>query len=207
MPARSSERKPWPMKWVVLAIFVCIIPYTWITLRYRKPGPAYQPYEDNKNLATVYRLRDAGFQRIRASAEYAAEPPSPPAPDTRAVITERPGGLAQPLRETLVEQPLVPDSILAVIAAGTAVSTEAYSIQFACEVPDNRGNLAEAELYVHSGEITIVPRFEESSGQRSTAARDGVIRITVPAGKLKPGRYAVTLVGARSSQGWTLDVR
>ena len=35
-------RKPWPMKWIIVAILVTIIPYTWITLAFRKPNPAHE---------------------------------------------------------------------------------------------------------------------------------------------------------------------
>ena len=37
------------------------MPYTILTLRYRKPGPAFQPYEDMKNRTNVARLLSAWF--------------------------------------------------------------------------------------------------------------------------------------------------
>src|SRR5690606_6014035 len=52
----SNQRRPWPMKWVIVAIIAILVPYTFLTLRYRKPGPAFQPYEDMKNQANVTRL-------------------------------------------------------------------------------------------------------------------------------------------------------
>src|SRR5262245_25725972 len=64
MSAARNQRQPWPMKWVVVAILLLIVPYTIITLKYRKAGPAYEPYEDLKNRANVSRLLAAGYQRI-----------------------------------------------------------------------------------------------------------------------------------------------
>ena len=61
MSARSPNKKPWSLKWIAIIILACIIPYTWITVRYRKPGPAFQPYDDSKNRANVLRLLDAGY--------------------------------------------------------------------------------------------------------------------------------------------------
>ena len=43
MPA---ARQPWPMKWIVLAIILGIGAYTFLTLHYRKPGRAFQPYAE-----------------------------------------------------------------------------------------------------------------------------------------------------------------
>jgi len=207
MSARSSERKPWPMKWVVLAIVLCIIPYTWLTLRYRKPGPAYQPYEDNKNRANILRLRDAGFQRISVEATRPSDPRPTVASGTTAALTERPGGLPALLSETLVEKPLLPESIISAVAAPIASATEPYAIQFACTVPDHREHLAGAELYVYEVEITVVPIFEKNGGELLSRTRDSTVLLMVPAGKLKPGHYTVTIVGARRSQSWMLDVK
>ncbi|MBE2216140.1 MAG: hypothetical protein IAE82_19860 [Opitutaceae bacterium] len=40
----AREKKPWPMKWIVLAIVVYIAGYTFINVAYRKPpGAAHEP--------------------------------------------------------------------------------------------------------------------------------------------------------------------
>ena len=41
------------MKWVVVAIVVCIVPYTFLTLKYRKTEAPNRPYEDNKKRAML----------------------------------------------------------------------------------------------------------------------------------------------------------
>src|SRR5690606_30268310 len=115
MPARRpAARKPWPMKWVVVAILACVIPYTWITLRYRKPGPAFQPYEDSKNRANVIRLLDAGYRRMTVSALRPADPARSAPPGPAAAVASLPGGLPMRLSETLVEIPLMPERVTGV---------------------------------------------------------------------------------------------
>ncbi|MBI4622331.1 MAG: hypothetical protein HY736_03790 [Verrucomicrobia bacterium] len=36
MSAAPKDRQPWPMKWIALAILLVIVPYTFLTLHYRK---------------------------------------------------------------------------------------------------------------------------------------------------------------------------
>jgi hypothetical protein len=60
MPAAPNERKLWPMKWIVVAIVAVIVPYTFLTLRYRRPGKAFEPYADMKDRANTMRLLSAG---------------------------------------------------------------------------------------------------------------------------------------------------
>ena len=64
------------MKWVVLVIILSIGVYTVLTLRYRRPERAFQPYQDLRDRANTHRLLDAGFQRITLTAELPADPQS-----------------------------------------------------------------------------------------------------------------------------------
>ena len=64
-------RQPWPMKWIVLAIVLFLVPYTFITLHFRKPGPGYLPYQDSKQRATLAKV---GYQRITLSVDRPADP-------------------------------------------------------------------------------------------------------------------------------------
>ena len=110
MSAAPKDRQPWPMKWIALAILLVIVPYTFLTLHYRKQGPAFRPYEDMKNRAGVIRLLSAGFQRI----PLAAQRPADPTGATAAATFMAPGGLPAELAATLVEPPLLPAEILTV---------------------------------------------------------------------------------------------
>ncbi len=192
------------MKWIIVAIIAVIVPYTYLTLRFRKPGPAFEPYHDMRDRANVMRLLSAGYQRITLSAERPADPLRVATP---AVVSSSPGGLPSALRSTLVEPPLLPTEILNVSAAPATGAAAAYPIQFTCNVPDNKQQLAGAELYVHGEEIFITPDFERLTGGLLTRTRENVILLTIPPASLKPGRYHVTLAGQNASRAWTLQVK
>ena len=115
-------------------------------------------------------------------------------------------GLPAGLRETLVEPPQLPAEILGISAAPAVNSMFAYPIGVKCSLPDNKQQLAGAQLYVRGDELVITPQFERLSGGLLARNRERLIRLTVPAGTLKPGSYHLTLVGARSSRTWTLQV-
>jgi hypothetical protein len=192
------------MKWIVLAILLCIVPYTFITLRYRKPGPAYQPYEDLKKRANVARLLAAGYQRIPLVAQRPADGPRVTG---GALVTSTAGGLPEALRSTLVEPPLLPVEIQNVIASASASMTESYAIQFTCLLPSEKQQLGGADLYVRGDELVFAPTFERIGGDLLTRSRNAAVLLTIPAGTLKPGHYTATLIGERTSRAWLLEVR
>ena len=191
------------MKWIVLAIVVVIVPYTYLTLRYRKPEKAFQPYADLKDRANTIRLLSAGFQRINLAAQRPADPVSAL---IAAPVSSAAGGLPLGLRSSLVDEPLLPAEILSVAAAPNATAAEPYSIQFSCALPDDRQQLGGAHLYLRSGEIFLVPHFERLDGGLLTRSRKNVVLLTVPAGALKPGSYLATILGQRASKAWTVQV-
>jgi len=207
MPA-APERKPWPMKWVAVAILVCLVPYTFLTLYYRKPGRAFRPYEDTRNRINNSRLLSAGYQRIALNTELPAEPGKlgglvlggPAASEAST------GGLPGDLGEALIDRPLLPVTIETVTAAATISAVQSYGIQFTCTLPDNKEQLADAHLYHREGSLVVVPSFEKLGGGLLSRTKESTVLVNVPAGTLKPGRYVVTLVGGRSSRQWTLQV-
>ncbi|HWA10855.1 MAG TPA: hypothetical protein VG838_15555 [Opitutaceae bacterium] len=197
------SRKPWPMKWVVLAIILVIVPYTYLTLHYRKPGPAYRPYEDGKRRAVTGRLVSAGYQRIALDAQRPADPVRS---GSSAETAPAPGGLPPALTEALIDSPVLPVSIDAVTAAGSTGAVQPYSIQFTCTLADNKAQPTGGQLYRHDNELILVPSFEKLDAGLLARTRDSTILLTVPAGALKPGRYDVRVVGVRASRRWTLQV-
>jgi hypothetical protein len=200
----SNDRQPWPMKWVVLVIVVCITAYTILTLRFRKQEPAFRPYEDMQKRANVARLLSAGYQRIAVNAERPADANRAP---NGATISAAAGGIPAELRATLVITPLLPSEILSVTAAASTPADQGYAIQFTCTVPDDKQQLGGAELYLRGEQLILVPRFEHIGGDLFTRSRAAAGLITVPPGALKPGRYDVTLVAERTSRAWSLEVK
>ena len=205
MTAQPS-RRPWPMKWIALAIVAFIVPYTWLTLKYRKPGPAYEPYADNKNRANVSRLLSAGYQRLAAAAERPAEAGRTGVTAT-ARVTEVPGGLPFTLTQSLIDQPRLPQNFSSVSAPGEGSATADYRLAFNCVLPDNKEQLSGAEVYVREHTVVIVPQFEPIQGGLLARTKESLVAITLPAGTLKPGRYTLTLAATGRSRQWTVDVK
>jgi hypothetical protein len=191
------------MKWIVVAILVFIPIYTYLTLHFRRPGPAFNPYRDMRDRADVIRLLKAGYHRVAVEASR----PVDAAPGASAATLPAPGGLPDDLRNTLVESPLLPLEINAVSAEATAVSGIDYQIVLSYTIPDNKRQLSGAHLYEKPGEIVIVADFERLAGELLARTREGSALLDVPPGSLKPGTYRVTLVGERASRSWTLRVR
>lgn len=206
--SNALNRKPWPMKWVALAIVACIVPYTWITLHYRKAGPAFQPYEDSKQRANVLRLLDAGYQRITVNADRPADPQElVRSIRNPADTTDAPGGLSEALKVTLVEAPQLPLSFGKTIAARESASLLPYPIFFTCSLGDQKHQLGGAQVFVRGESVVIVPQFEPLDGALTARSKESAVAITLPAGALKPGRYSVLLAGDHASRAWKLEMR
>lgn len=192
------------MKWIVVAIILVIVPYTFLTLRYRKPGPAFQPYEDMKNRANVTRLLSAGYVRLPLPAQRPADRTHTPG---GAEIVPTAGGLPAELRTTLVEPLQLPADYLTVRAAPAVSALLPYAIELTCTLPSDQQQLGGADLYVRGQSVVIAPTFERVDGDLLTRTRNAVVLLTVPPGTLKPGHYTVTLPGERASRTWPLEVR
>jgi hypothetical protein len=198
-----KDRKPWPMKWVIVTIIAVLVPFTYLNLRYRKSGPAYRPYQDAQERANVVRLLSAGYKRITLAAQRPADPVrGANSAATKAGL----GGLPTELVSTLVQQPLLPAEILSVTAAPSVAAAQPYAIQFTCTLPDNKQQLGGAALYVKDDQIVITPDFEFLTGGLLARSRESAILLTVPGNSLKPGTYHVTLAGQRSSRTWSMQV-
>ena len=191
------------MKWIVLAIVGVIVPYTYLTLHYRRPGKAFQPYADLKDRVNTRQLLSGGFQRITLNAQRPADAKRPM---LSAPMTSGAGGLPAVLRSSLVDEPKLPAEIQYVAAAPSATTTDPYLVQFSCTLPDTRHQLAGASLYLRNQEIFLVPNFERVGGDLVARTRESVVLLTVPAGALKPGTYHATILGERASTAWTLQV-
>ncbi|HXN36203.1 MAG TPA: hypothetical protein VN877_08525 [Opitutaceae bacterium] len=203
MTAPRKDRKPWPMKWIVLSIVIFIPVYTYLTLHFRRKDPAFQPYQDMRDRADVIRLLKAGYQRVTVDASRPAES----AAEAGDPTSRAPGGLPPDLKGTLIESPLLPLSIGSVSAATTAASAIDYQIGLTYTLADNKRQLSGAHLYERESDIVIVADFEMLGGGLLARTREGTALITVPPGCIRPGKYRVTLVGERESRAWSLLVR
>ena len=203
MSARTTERKPWPMKWIVVAILAFIVPYTYLTLTFRKPGKAFEPYQDMKDRANVLRLLSAGYQRVPSDLERPADAPRP---TLSAVTSAAAAGLPPELKATLIQTPMLPQEIATVRAPAIVNAGSAYPVDFTCTLGDNKREPSGAAAYIHGDEIVILPNFEHLADGLMSRSRDSRLRVTIPASVLKAGSYHVTLVGEHASRSWTLQV-
>lgn len=196
------------MKWVALAIIACIVPYTWLTLYYRKAGPSYQPYEDSKQRANVLRLLDAGYQRINVSAERPADPQLlVHAMKSPASVKSAPAGLTEALDVALVEVPELPVTFSSVSASGETAALLPYPVLFTCTLGDQKHQLGGAQVFVRGKSIVIVPQFEPLNGDLTARSKESPVVITIPGGTLTAGHYTLHLAGKEESRQWTVDVR
>src|ERR1022692_2308833 len=92
MSAARKDRSPWPMRWIVLAIVLFVPVYTWLTLHYRRPGPAFRPYQDMRDRADVVRLLKAGYKGVAIDARRpgSRQPASGAEKDARRVPSPSP---------------------------------------------------------------------------------------------------------------------
>jgi hypothetical protein len=202
------NRKPWPMKWVVVAIIACLVPYTWLTLHYRKAEPSFQPYEDSKQRANVLRLLDSGYQRISVDAARPADPQELiRSLHGLAVISDAPAGVTEGLDVALVESPLLPVSYGTISASAETASLLPYPIVFTCKLDDQKHQLGGAYIFLRGETVVLVPQFEPLGGELTARSKESPVAVTIPGGALKTGRYTVRLAGRDQSKQWTLTVR
>ena len=193
------------MRWIVLAIVVCIVPYTWLTLRHRKPEPAYLPYSDTKTRAEVLRLVEAGFRRFDVQLELANQL-RPSAPAEPVTFAGRPGGLPPLLRELLIDQPTLPAAaqLIAAPAAGNVKTDYALRLSIASPRPEEMPT--RLTVYVRGKEVTLVPAVGPRDEPLPASNETAELVAILPGGTLQPGRYQFTLVTAETSPTWTVDL-
>jgi hypothetical protein len=204
--SEKPSKRPWPMKWIVIAILGCIVPYTWLTLQFRKPNPAYQPYHDTKERAQVKRLLDSGIRRLHLAVEEPAVSQTM-AVNPTASVQPAPGGLPTSLRETLLDEPFLPIAVTAVRAAARSPATTPYPIEFTCTQRQPRDHrLLLVTAYLQGETLTLVPTFNEPQGSASERSREITAQVKLPVGLLKTGTYTVLLAGRNQSRSWQVQI-
>ncbi len=195
------------MAGVAAAIVVFIIGYTFITLHYRKPNRAYEPHNDLKTRGQTHNLLTAGFQRVPLTAEQPADNAAGPAtPLAQLDATRATGGLHTALKDSLFDQPALPSGYAAVYGATVMNGMLGLTLGFDCDAGDAHHQLAGAFLYVQGDLLIIAPEVEPLAGDLTTRRNTTHLRVVLPGGVLKPGRYQVLLAGRDSSLSWTLQV-
>ncbi len=207
LPKRPTL-KPWPMKWIVLVIVVFIAGYTWVNLRYRKPGRAFRPYEDMNNRATTVRLLQGGWSRIPVATRRPADKPAgAETPANAALIARGSAGLGVELDAAFAEKPKLPASIDRVVAPREVAHGADYAVYFTVGLTDNSALLGDIALYRKGNLLVLIPTLEPVPGKLLARWKDGACWLNFPTSNLPAGQYEVKLLAQGPAARWSVTVR
>ena len=205
MTARPTS-KPWPMKWVVVAIVVFVVGYTVVNLLFRKPGRAYRPYQDANDRATTARLLAAGWQKMPVDERRPVEKPAldeAPAAITRAAV-----GLGADLAPQFAEKPSLLASVDRVVAPAAVTHGSPYTIYLTATLPTQKAQVGNVTLYRKGNEFVVLPSTEALPGKELLSRwSDSTYCVNIPTANLAPGRYEVRIVAQGPAAAWSFTVK
>lgn len=206
MSARRNrpEPKPWSMKWIVLAIVLFVVGYTLVNVYYRKPGPAFRPYEDMNKRATTARLLNAGWQKLPVEL---TRPATKPGFGIAASISRGGAGLGPELEASFAEKPRLLATIDKVTAPADATHGSVYSIFFTASLTDQNFQVGRIEALLRGNEIVLVPAIEKLPDHLLSRWEDADYCASLPTERLPPGRYTIRLAAKGPAAQWTFNVR
>ena len=208
MPSSRPPSKTLPLRWVVLAIVIFVLGYTFLRLHYGKRGRAFEPYHDLGEQATVGRLLALGYRRIPVTIERPAEPlPPDRVTPAAAEVLDTLGGLPPELGGALASKPALPESINLVTAPRAVGSAAEYRLQFACAQPDFSTQIRDAYLYRKGQHLFLLPNFEKMGGELLARAKDSTVLAGFSTQSLPPGPYTLVLCAGRRSKSWIFVVK
>ena len=203
---RKTTPKPWPMKWIVLAIVIFVVGYTAVNFFYRKKGPAYRPYQDAQDRATTARLLAAGWHKIPLETSRPLEKPD--LDGTPAKITHELAGLGPDLESKFAEKPKLIATIDKVTAPGNVAHGANYEVYFTASLSKLTMQVGELTLYQHDHELVLIPSIEPLPGKGLMSRwNDSTYYVRFPTTSLPPGRYTMRIVALAPAATWTFEIR
>ncbi|AOS45798.1 hypothetical protein Verru16b_02886 [Lacunisphaera limnophila] len=198
--------KPWPMKWIVLAIVVFAVGYTAVNFYFRKPGQAYRPYQDAQDRATTARLLAAGWSKLPVHDRRPIEKPAPT--DTPAAITRGAVGLGLDLDPNFAEKPKLPASIDRVTAPAAVNRGWDYTLYFTTTLGTSKMQIGTLALFHRGQDLVLVPALEALPGKDlMNRWQDSDYAATFSTESLPPGRYTVRIVANGPCSTWSFTVK
>jgi hypothetical protein len=198
------------MKWIVVAIVVFAAGYTAVNLYFRKPGPAYRPYQDAQDRATTARLLAAGWSKLPVHDRRPVEKPGTtdlPA-ITPAAITRGAVGLGLDLDPNFAEKPRLTASIDRVTAPGAVSQGWDYTLYFTTTLGSPKAQLGNLALYRQGNTLVLVPSLEPLPGKDlMNRWEDSDYAATFSTEGLPPGRYTVRIVANGPCATWNFMVK
>jgi hypothetical protein len=208
MPAANHRPtpKPWPMKWIVVAIVVFVIGYTAVNLYFRKPGRAYRPYQDAQDRATTARLLAAGWHKLPLETRRPVEKPGV---DTLpAAVTRDLPGLGSDLTDKFAEKPQLLATIDRVTAPAIVTHGTEYSLYFTASLADQKAQVGELTLYHHGNQLVLIPTVEKLPGSELMSRwSDATYTASFSTAGLPPGRYSARIVAQGPAATWSFTVQ
>lgn len=194
------------MKWVVAVIVLSIALYTVLTLKFRKPGPAFEPYQDTRERATTARLLAGGWKRLPVTVNRPVEKPKAAA---AAASTSRDAHNFGPeLDAALVAKPPLLERIDQVVAPADVARGEDYLVQFTGSLGSLKSQVGDVILYRHADTVVLIPATEPLPGEQLLSRFNGnSYALRFATATLPPGRYHARLVAQRDAVLWSFTVR
>lgn len=203
---RHSPPKPWPMKWIVVAIVVFAVGYTAVNFYFRKPGKAYRPYQDAQDRATTARLLAAGWHKLPLDTRRPVEKPA--TDDTPAAITRASVGLGLDLDPNFAEKPKLVASIDRVTAPASVARGQDYSLYFTVSLTDQKAQVGDLTLFHRANDLVLIPSLEKLPGKELMSRwNDSHYAATFSTAALPPGRYTVRIVAQGPAATWSFTVK
>jgi hypothetical protein len=194
------------MKWIVVAIVVFVVGYTYVNLHYRKPGRAFRPYEDMNAQATTARLLAAGWHKLPVDTRRPVERPG--SADVPAAITRGEAGLGADLAPRFAAPPDLAATIDRVVSPASVAHGEEYTAYFTASQADLQTQLGELALYHREHELVLVPTVEPLPGHDLRSRRnDSSYCAAFSTASLPPGRYRIRIVARGPAATWSFTVR
>jgi len=193
------------MKWIVLAIVIFMVGYTAVNFFFRKKGPAYRPYQDAQDRATVARLLAAGWHKVPLETR---RPVDKPALDgATATISHELAGLGD-LEAKFAERPKLIATIDSVTAPASVVHGENCTVYFTASLSKLKDQVGDLTLYQHDHELVLIPSLEALPGKDLMSRwNDSTYAISFSTANLPPGRYTMRIVALAPAATWHFEVK
>lgn len=208
----TAEKKPWPMSAVAAGIFVSLLLYTVMTLGFRKPGPAHEPYAEA--LEREAELKETSMLEwtrlpveLHATTESDRASSKSPLPSITSQPTPRRLDKSLPVELVLVTpaQPSLYPRLTAVEAPASVAAGAALEIDV---LPgDDRPALGEPWVFAKDKQLHVFIQDEGRLPKNVTpvVATDR-LTLSLGADVLAPGEWTASLYTGAETFHWTFTV-